>query len=195
MGIGRVILGAMIAAVVMFILGALFYATPVRGMGQGNVPDQQAAEVQRALAANLPETGTYIVPDASTDAQTVMYGQGPIATIHYNTGGFASFDSTAMLGGFILYLVIALLMAGALYAVERQVHDFASRARVVIGLVVMASAYIHLKMPIFYHHGWGHAIYAFVADAVTLGLGGLIIARFFLPHHRTQAPADAPTDV
>jgi hypothetical protein len=195
MAMGRVIIGALVATLVMFILGALFYATPLRGMGQGNLPDQQAAEVQRSLAANLPQTGTYIVPDASTDAQTVMYGQGPIATIHYNTGGFASFDSSAMLGGLILYLVIALLMAGSLYAVERQVHDFASRARVVVGLVLMASAYIHLKMPIFYHHDWGHAIYAFIADAVTLGIGGLIIARFFLPRHSAAAPAEAPSEV
>ncbi len=196
MGIGRVIIGALVATVVMFLIGALFYATPLRSMGQGNLPDQQAAAVQSVLGANLPETGTYVVPDASTDAQTVMYGRGPIATIHYNTDGFATADTTSMLGGLILYLVVALLMAGSLYAIERQVHDFPSRARVVIGLVLMASAYIHLKMPVFYHHGWGHAIYGFIADVVTLGIGGLIIARFFLPYHRAPAaPADAPTEV
>ncbi|MFN3945714.1 MAG: hypothetical protein ACK4K7_12380 [Allosphingosinicella sp.] len=194
MNLGKVLIGAVAAAFAMFIIGALFFATPLRGLGQGNLPNAQAAEVQRTLAANLPNTGTYIIPDGGTQEQTVMYGQGPIATVHYNTDGFAAFDAGSMAAGFVLYLLIALFIAGALWLMERQVRDFPTRAKVVSVLAVAASAYIHLKMPIFYHHGWGHYVYFFVADALTLSAGGLIIARWFLPANRT-APADAPTDV
>ncbi len=191
---GRTLIGALAAAVAMFIIGAIFFATPLASLGHGGLPDTEAAEVQRALAVNLPETGTYVVPSDSTAQQTVMYGQGPIATIHYNTDGFATFDAGSMLVGFILYVVIAFFIAGALWAIERQVHDFASRAKVVVALAATAAAYIHLRMPIFYHHDWAHAIYFFIADSVTLGAGGLIIARWFLPRARS-APADAPQDV
>jgi hypothetical protein len=194
MKMGKVLLGAVAAAVAMFVIGAIFFATPLRGLGQGNLANAEAAEVQGALAANLPRTGTYLVPDGGTQEQTVMYGQGPIATIHYNTGGFAAFDAGSMLLGFILYLVVAILIAAALWAMERQVRDFTTRAKVVAVIAVAAAAYIHLKMPIFYHHGWGHYVYFFIADAVTLAAGGLIIARWFLPRH-SAAPADAPTDV
>lgn len=194
MNYGKLGLGALSAAIVMFIIGGLFFATPLRGLGQGNLPNLQAAEVQRTLAANLPATGTYIVPDGGTQEQTVMYGQGPIATIHYNTDGFAAMATGSLLGGFILYLIVALVIAGGLWAIERQVTDFASRARIVIALSIAAAAYAHLKMPLFYHHGWGHYVFAFLADSLTLIAGGLIIVRWFLPR-RAAAPADAPVDV
>lgn len=194
MNIGKILLGALVAAVAMFIIGAIFFATPLRGLGQGNLGNTEAAQVQSALAANLPRTGTYLIPDGGTQEQTVMYGQGPIATVHYNTEGFAAFDAGSMLAGFVLYLIVALLIATALWSIERQVRDFTSRAKVVAVLAVAASAYIHLKMPIFYHHGWGHYFYFFVADALTLAAGGLIIAKWFLPRNRA-APADAPSDV
>lgn len=194
MNLGKLIIGALVAAVAMFIIGALFFATPLAGLGQGNLPNAQAADVQRALAANLPSTGTYIVPDGTTQEQTVMYGQGPIATVHYNVNGFAAFDAGALAGGFVLYFILALVIGGGLWAIERQVVDFPSRARIVIALTAAVAAYAHLKMPIFYHHGWGHYIYMFVADTVTLAAGGLVIARFFLPR-RAPAPGDAPVDV
>lgn len=191
---GKVLLGAIVAAVAMFIMGFIFFATPLASLGHGDLANAQAAEVQSTLARNLPETGTYLVPSDGTPEQTVMYGQGPIATIHYNTDGFASFDPGAMLAGFILYAVVAFFIAGALWAVERQVRDFGSRAKVVVALAFAAAAYIHLRMPIFYHHDWSHAVYFFIADAVTLAAGGLIIARWFLPRARS-APEEAPRDV
>jgi hypothetical protein len=194
MNVGKLLVGAIAAAAAMFLIGALFFATPLRGLGQGNLPNQQAAEVQRTLAANMPATGSYVVPDGGTQEQTVMYGQGPIALVHYNVGGFPAFDAAAMLGGFILYLLVALWMAAALWAVERQVRDFATRLRIIALFAVAFAAYAHLKMPVFYHLGWGHFVYLFVADALTLIAGGLIIARWFLPRDRS-APADAPTEV
>lgn len=190
---GRVIIGAVAAAIAMFIVGAIFLATPLIGVGWGTVDNLPAAEVRGALAANLPESGTYLVPGTQTPEQTAMYGQGPVATIHYNVGGSA-LDPATMLLAFVFYLVIAFFLAGGLWAVERQVRDFGSRARVVVAFVVAISAYANFRMPVWYHHDWGNAFYFFLADAVTLIAGGLIIARWFLPRARS-APAEAPTEV
>ncbi|MBK7283535.1 MAG: hypothetical protein IPI83_03180 [Sphingomonadales bacterium] len=44
--------------------------------------------MQTALAANLPKTGTYMVPDPSTQSGTTLYGKGPVAMVHYNSNGF-----------------------------------------------------------------------------------------------------------
>ena len=79
---GRVIIGAAAAAIAMFIIGFLFFATPLVKLGTASLDNAQAAAVQQALAVNLPRTGTYFVPGADTPEQTVMYGQGPIATVH-----------------------------------------------------------------------------------------------------------------
>ena len=189
MNMGRVIIGAAVAAVAMFIIGFIFFATPLSGLHVGSVDNMQAAAVQRVLAANLPETGTYHVPSADTAEQTVMYGQGPIATVHYNTDGFSTADPAAMLGGLALDFIVALLIGAALIGIDRRVPDFASRARLVVIFAVAMSAYNHLGEPLWYHHDWGHFIYLFIADAAALAAGGLIIARWFLPRPKT-APAE-----
>ena len=192
----RVIIGAAVAAVAMFIIGFIFYATPLSRLGMANLDDAQAAAVQQALAASLPRTGTYSVPGTDTPAQTNMYSQGPIATVHYNTGGFAAEDMTALVMGLVFNFIVALLIGAALIGIDRRVPDFGSRARVAVIIAVGAAAYIHLGEPIYRHHDWGHFIYLFVADSLMLAAAGLILA-WFLPRApaAAAAPADAPQDV
>lgn len=191
----RVILGAIVAAVAMFIIGFLFFASGLQNIASGSLGDRQAAGVQQVLAANLTDTGTYVVPnpDASA-AQTVMYGQGPVATIHYNSGGFPATDTSALIGGLVLDFIVALLIGLGLIGIDRRVPDFASRARLVVWFAVAASAFTHLGEPIYYHHDWGHFIYLFIADAAALAAAGLIIARWFLPRVR-DADAARPPEV
>ena len=184
----RVLLGSIVASVAMLIIGFIFFATPLSGLHLRQVDNGKAAAVQQSLAANLPQTGTYAVPGASTAEQTVMYGQGPIATIHYNSRGFSTGDSGAIIGGLVLDFLVALLIGAALIGIDRRVPDFASRAKVVLLFSGAATAYTHLGQPIWYHHDWPHFIYAFIADFAALAAGGLIIARWFLPRIKA-APA------
>lgn len=187
--IGRALVGAVAAAIAMFIIGFIFFATPLNRIPTSSLDNAGAAAVQRTLATSLPGTGTYHVPSTATSEQTVMYGQGPIATIHYNMKGFPTADPAAMVKGLVLDFIVALLIGAALIGIDRRVPDFASRARVVTIFAVAASAYMRLGEPIWYHHDWGHFIYLFVADAAALAAGGLIIARWFLPHIRAQQTA------
>lgn len=192
----RVVIGAAAAAIGMFILGFLFFASGLQNIATGSLGDAQAAAVQQSLAASLPRTGTYAIPNPdSSAAQTVMYGQGPIATVHYNTGGFPAMDAGALLGGLVLNFVTALLIGAALLGLDRYVHDFAARGRIVVLFAVAASAYIHLGEPVYFHHDWPHFLYLFIADAAILAAAGLIIARWFLPRDARSAPADTPSDV
>jgi hypothetical protein len=191
----RVIVGAIPAAIAMFLLGFVFYASGLQRLTTGGIEDVPAAAVQQSLAANLPATGTYVVPEpAEGGAQTAMYGQGPIATIHYNTGTYGVRDTGSLVLGFLLDFIVALLIGAALIGIDRRVPDFASRGRLVVFIAVACAAYINLLGPIFYHHGWAHFIYRFLADAVTLSVGGLIIARWFLSSPR-ETPKDAPAEV
>ena len=191
----RVIIGAAVAAIALFIIGFIFFATPLFRLGVASLEDAQAAAVQQSLAANLPRTGTYSVPGMDTPAQTNMFSQGPIATVHYNTGGFAAVDPTSLAMGLTFNFVIALLIGAALIGIDRRVPDFASRARVAVIIAVAASAFIHFSEPLFWHHDWGHFIYLFVANSLMLASAGLILAWFLPRAPATAAPADAPTDV
>ena len=191
----RVIIGAAAAAVVMFVIGFIFFGTPLGQLSTASLDDAQAAAVQQSLAANLPRTGTYSVPGMDTQAKTNMYSQGPIATIHYNTGGFAAMDAGSLVMGLVFNFVVALLIGAALIGIDRRVPDFGSRARVAVIIAVAAAAFTHLGEPIYWHHDWGHFIYLFVADGLMLASAGLVLAWFLPRAPANAAPADAPTDV
>jgi hypothetical protein len=187
----RVIIGAIPAALAMFVIGFLFFASGLQNIATRTVDDTRAAAVQQSLAANLPSgTGTYTIPNPDeSSAQTVMYGRGPIATVHYNAKGYAAMDTGAMVGGLVLNFVVALLIGAALIGIDRRVPDFGSRARVVAIVAVAASAFSHLGEPLYYHHDWGHFLYLFIADSLALVAGGLIIAKWFLSGGNSAAPA------
>ena len=192
----RVIIGAAAAAIAMFVIGFIFFGPlGLLNIAVVNLDDTQAASVQQALAANLPRTGTYFVPSAEASAaQTVMFGRGPVATVHYNVGGFAAMDTATLGVGLLFNFAIALLMGLALLGIEGRVTDFGSRARVGAILAIAGVAFTHLSEPIYLHHGWTYFIYIFVADALMLLAAALALA-WFLPRPGAAAPADAPSDV
>jgi hypothetical protein len=191
----RVVIGAFVATIAMFAIGFILFASGLQRIASSGLEDNQAAAVRQVLSENLPRTATYFVPDPEgSAAQTVMFGQGPIATIHYNTGGYAAEDTTMLLTGFIFTFVTALLFGLALLGISKRVSDFGSRARVGIIFAVATSAYIHLGEPLYYHHDWPHFVYAFVANSAMLATGALIVA-WFLPKASAAAPADAPAEV
>jgi len=182
----RALLGAVAGAVVLFILGFIFYATPLQGIASAELDDSRAAAVQQSLAANLPRTATYHVPFPDTPAQNVMYGKGPIATIHYNSRGFATADPGVMLGGFLHMLAVSILMAGALLALTRYVTDFREQMKLMVLAALAATLFMRLRDPIWYHHDWVHAVYLFVGDSISLIAAGFAILKL-LPHSMKPA--------
>ncbi|RJF93510.1 hypothetical protein [Sphingomonas cavernae] len=177
----RMLIGALAAAVAMFITGFIFFASPLSLIAFRTVDDTRSATVQAVLAQNIPATGTYVVPNPGTRAGTVLYGKGPVATVHYNAKGFSANSMGAVVNGFIHEAIVALLMGFALLGVAGRVADFASRAQLVVLFSLAGSMLIHLGQPIWMHVDWIHAIYVFIADAAMLIVGGLVIARWFLP--------------
>jgi hypothetical protein len=173
----RALLGAVLGAIVMFILGFVFFATPLYKLASASLDDNRAAAVQQVLAANLPRTGTYFVPEADTRAQAEMYTRGPVATVHYNMRGFSPVDPGVLAAGFIHMLIASLLGAIALYRLSRGIPLFAEQVKVAGLAVVAAALFMRLGEPIWYHHDWAWAIYLFVTDIISLGVAALIILK------------------
>lgn len=178
---GRVIIGAVAGAVAMFILGFIFWASPLSLLATGSLEDAQAAEVQAVLAANIAETGAYEVPFDRSQAQKAMYSSGPIAFIQYNTDGAGDPGAQDMIAGFIHMYVAALLIGFAVLAVSRHVRKFSTRATIIILFALGAGVFMRLGAPIWMHHGWGFYIYTLITDVISLSVAGMIIARWFLP--------------
>ena len=178
----RSLIGGLIAGVVMFFIGFLFWGTPLAEVAFNKANDTDSAVVQNALAQGLTQTGTgtYLIPTPNTQAGTVAYGRGPIATVHFNTAGFAANDLSMMLPGLIFALVSGLLLSFGIGAVSRE-NSFAQIARLVILFSLGTTIWTILAQPVFNNYGWTYWIYFFVSESLAFIAAGLIIARWFVP--------------
>ena len=131
------------------------------------------------MARALTESGTgvYIVPSPTTAEGTVLYGRGPVAQVFFNSSGYPVTDQSALIGGFILSLVVGVLIALALRAAAA---DFAGRARLVVLFALAAVLWLHIGQPVFNHAPWGYFLYLAFSDFVGLVAAGLIAARWFM---------------
>ena len=195
----RSFIGGLVAGIVMFFIGFVFWGTPLSEVAFNKANDSDSAVVQNALAQGLTRTGTgtYLIPTPSTPQGTVAYGRGPIATIHFNTGGFAANDLSMMLPGLIFALVSGLLMSFGIAAVGRE-NSFAQIARLVIFFSLGCTGWTILAQPVFNNYGWTYWIYFFVSESLAFIAAGLVIARWFVPKDRpvTATPDEAapPTE-
>lgn len=192
---GRTFIGGIVAGLILFVVGFIFWATPLHQLAYRTAPDAQGAAVQLSLAQNLSQsgTGTYVIPSPHSQQGGVLYSQGPIATVHFNTQGYSPDDMTMIVPGFVMAIVAGILIALGL-SVLGGTRSFGDRARLIVFFSVGITLWTILAQPVFNHFGWGYWLYAFVAETTGLVLAGLVVARWFLPHPRS-APADAPKDV
>jgi hypothetical protein len=177
-------LGSLIAAVVMFFLGFVFFAA-LGGMLYDPLAEETAAAVQAALGSTLPATGTYMVP-----AGEEAFMRGPSAIVQYVAAGGIPAFPMELVTGFVHFLLTALLMGYALKAVG---GDFGRQARVVFWFALAASAFMRLGEPIWLGASWRPALYVFAADAVIIIAGGLVLARWFTSE-RAAAPVAAAAE-
>ena len=196
---GRVLIGGLVAGLILFVVGFIFWATPLSQLAYATATDQQGAAVQLSLNQNLTErgTGTYIIPNPATAEGAANYARGPIATVHYNTVGYSPDDMSMILPGLILALVSGILIAVGLAFGARNAN-MGERARLVLFFSLGITVWTLLAQPVMNHFGWGYWIYSFIAQTVGLVLAGLVVTRWFLPHpHVAQlaTPAPAPPAV
>lgn len=176
----RTVIGGLLGGLGMYLVGFLFWGTPLSGLAFNRAGDQAGANLQNAMAQALTASGTgvYVIPDPATAQGTVLYGKGPVATVFYSTTGFPVTDSGAMIGGLILALVTGVLIALALrYAVS----DFGSRARTVILFAVAAVLWLHIGQSVLNHAPWGYMLYLAFSDFLALTAAGLIAAKVMQP--------------
>ena len=187
----RILIGSIVGGLAQWIVGAIFWGTPLSKLAFHVAPDPANANVQLALAQNLAPTGTgtYYVPWPDSAEGTILHGKGPVALIHFNMSGFPLMSGTALIEGLILSIVSILLIGLALHAIGSRVQDFASRAKLVILFAVAATLYFTLGQPIFnYYMPWGYFIYLALSQVLGLIAGGLVLVRWFMPAATAASP-------
>ena len=180
----RILIGSLVGGLAQWIVGAVFWGTPLGRIAFHVADDTGNAGVQQAMAQYLTPTGTgtYYVPWPDTTQGTILHGRGPVALIHFNTSGFPVMNSTSLIEGLILSIVSILLIGLALHAVGSRVQDFASRAKLVVLFSVAATLYFTIGEPVFnYYMPWGYFLYLALSQVLGLVAGGLVLVRWFMP--------------
>lgn len=173
----KLLLGGVLGGLAMWVVGFLFWGTPLSRIALSATDEPTSAALHAALAQHLGPlgTGAYPVPWIGSAAGTTLYGQGPTAMIFFNTHGFASPDSAALIGGLVLAMVCALAVGFALRLVASGL-GFADRLKLVAVIAVAVTAYSDLGQPIFNHMPWGYFFYLWISDVASWLAAGAVLA-------------------
>ncbi|WP_176590767.1 hypothetical protein [Sphingobium sp. EM0848] len=172
----KTILGGLIGGVAMYLVGFIFWGTPLSALAFHRADAGASGALQAAMAQTLTPSGTgvYVIPDPATAQGTVLYGKGPVAMVFYNNSGFPVTDPGALIGGLMLALVVGLLIALMLRFVS---SDFGVRARLSIMFALVAVLWLHVGQAVFNHAPWGYILYLAFSDFIALTAAGLIAAK------------------
>lgn len=173
----RLILGSVLGGVAMWLVGFIFWGTPLSWLALKGSSDATTQTLQAALSQHLGPTGTgaYPIPWPGTPLGTQLYGQGPTAMVFFNTSGFANPDGGALIGGLVLAIVCTLIAGIALRMVAAQL-SFAGRLKLVAVIAIAATAYSDLGQPVFNHMPLGYFIYLWISDVASWIAAGAVLA-------------------
>lgn len=166
----RMILGWLLAAVAMFAVGFVFYATPLSEAAVSKASDATATRIQAALRG-LPHDGFYVIPNPQTAADASGMLTGPTAFVHVRLANRPVFDPLTLAKGFAHYLLVAALLGAVLGGVQRG-----ARTGVAFGIAAVAVLFIHFGGPIWWSYNWQTASFFALADFVSVATGGLVMA-------------------
>lgn len=175
----RLVIGSIIGAVFMFLIGFLAYGTPLMQVGYGSATLEQQLAVQAALKPLA--TGTYAIPDGYTPESAAAYAAGPVAIVKVNGAGFAAMDPMVMVAGYVHMAISAFLLALLLWAVRDRVADTGARLQLVMWASLAAVVFTRLGEPIWFHTDWANALYLAAVEWISLAGAGAILARWFVP--------------
>jgi hypothetical protein len=172
----RTLLGGLIGGVAMYLVGFLFWGTPLSALAYHRADTSADSQLQAAMAQALTASGTgvYVIPDPATAQGTVLYGKGPVAMIFFNSGGFPVTDTGALVGGLILALVVGVLIALMLRFAG---GDLNRRVRVTLLFSLIAVLWLHVGQAVFNHAPWGYILYLAFSDFAGLVAAGLTAAK------------------
>ncbi len=173
----RLLLGGALGGLAMWLVGFIFWGTPLSLLALSKTDAATTAALQAALAQHLGPlgSGAYPIPWPGTPQGTQLYGQGPTAMVLFNSSGFAIPDSAALIGGLVLAILCVLAAGFALRMVAGGL-DFAARLRLVAIVAVAVTAYSDLGQPIFNHAPWGYFVYLWISDVLSWVAAGAVLA-------------------
>lgn len=178
----RYLLGTFLAALAMYIWGAVYWMNPIT-YGYFKLAANDA-EAGAALLKHFPETGTYVVPGNPSDPAQMeaLYAKGPIAMVHIRTAGQPLVDPKMYIMGFV-HLWVATLLAAfiAVRASPAVSAGFGKRYWFFVLIGALIALYANFSSPIWMKNPWTYHILFAVYNFTAWLIGGLVLAATVKP--------------
>lgn len=195
----RLILGAVLAAVVLFAWGFVFWAASgVIYQFMHRLDNEE--DVALALQKTDPASGTYLIPfpdraavDGSDKEKAAdlkaRHIKGPVVEIIYRKEGLDPLSSQEMVMGFCHFLAAALLAGVLLVMSQPGLPRYWMRVLFVTVLGAFATVAVSFAGPVWFHHPWPAVLYTSAYQLVGWLLAGLVMALVIRPAKATEAKA------
>lgn len=182
----QLLLGSLLAAVALFIWGAIFWMSPIASSVLGHATDDEAAG--RALLESFPESGTYVVPSEKNDESTFtrLHEAGPIATIHVRREGAPAMAPQVFVYGFLHGLLTCFLLGLLMRMALPGLPTYGLRVGFATLAGLTAAVFLELGQVIWWLQPWGLHLLNLIWGATAALIAGLVLAYFLRP-----APAAA----
>lgn len=167
-------------AIVLFLWGFLFWATPLPYTQLPTSPDD--ATLTSALSTNLPQSGTYLLPSPllDDDERMRLQAQGPTAMLFFRSEGTPSIGVTMALG-FLHMWITALALALLTKLLLRSLPRFWKRVMTITLIGVIVVFWSRIGPVIWWHHPADFQLITSLYDLGSWFLAGLITSMFIKP--------------
>lgn len=175
-------LGALLAAVAMFLWGFFFWGSKLIDHF-GHVTPEVETALTETLKANLTADAVYTLPDIKNGTEEEVMARasaGPFAMINFHATGISPMGTTLAMG-FAHMLITAAILAFFVQLTLPAAPTYVDRVKLVAIFGAAAAIYAHLGNPIWWHYPWSFSAMGALYDFVSYVIAGLILAYFITP--------------
>jgi len=177
----QLLLGSLLAAVALFIWGAIFWMSPISNSVLERARDDEAAG--QALLEHFPESGTYVIPGERSDEGTFtrLHQAGPIATIHVRREGAPAMNPQVFVKGFLHGLLTCFLLGLMMKMALPGLPTYGLRVGFATLAALTAAVFLELGEVVWWYQPWGLHLVNLVWSATAGLIAGLVLAYFLRP--------------
>jgi hypothetical protein len=182
----KYVLAPALAALAMFVFGAVYWMSPFPYKALSRVPDDAAAGA--ALAKIFPATGAYFVPGMylADKQHEELLKRGPTAEVHFIDHGMPLMDPMQLVQGYIHEFVVCLVLVMLLEWAAPGFKRWICRAKF-CAMIGLLQALCDYGYSVWWYHSIAWETSQAVYDFLALVVVGLVLGKLLTPK-----PAPAP---
>lgn len=179
---GRLVAGTIAGAIAAYVWGFLYWGVdPLPYTSWKSAASDEAAG--KALLEHFPQNGTYYVPSLQLppDRLNELMERGPVAFVHMlRVDGRPVMDPSAMIKGFVLYLVAAAVLALLVRPLAQSLDTASNRLTFSVLLALVAALLIDIGDHVWWYIPLQWKLYQAFYDFTALLIMGFTVSTIVL---------------